>query len=154
MKHLAVALVLLALTTAGPASARTHYFECGKQIIAGDWNKKDRFINSLVLDRNKDWNDESNLRELPRNSVKGSYNRPIPVKSAGANVQRNPRLRPARRRRSRSSALRPKRAGQPRSMPVNRHWPRVKSILRHRNSAADARIYPYFGCLFALTSRL
>jgi hypothetical protein len=70
----AFGLVALALATTTPASARIYYFECGKQIIAGAWNKRDHFENSLVLDRNKSWTDEANLRELPRRSVKGNNN--------------------------------------------------------------------------------
>jgi hypothetical protein len=70
----AFALVALALATTTPASARIRYFECGRQIIAGAWNKQDHFENSLVLDRNKSWTDEANLRELPRRSVKGNNN--------------------------------------------------------------------------------
>jgi hypothetical protein len=72
----AFGLVALALATTTPASARIYYFECGKQIIAGAWNKRDHFENSLVLDRNRSWTDEANLRELPRRSVKDGSDQP------------------------------------------------------------------------------
>jgi hypothetical protein len=68
----AVACIASAMTT--PATAGIVYFECGKQIIAGAWNKRNHFENSLVLDRNKSWTDETNLRELPRRTVKGNNN--------------------------------------------------------------------------------